>query len=78
MNWKEQNGFLVKEFEFEDFRSAVEFINAVANAAEKAAHHPDILLHGYNKVSISLRTHSEDAVTDRDRNLAEQIDQIRA
>jgi 4a-hydroxytetrahydrobiopterin dehydratase len=52
------------------------FVNQVAEAAEEANHHPDILVHGWNKVRLTLTTHSEGKLTDNDRAMAERIDAI--
>jgi 4a-hydroxytetrahydrobiopterin dehydratase len=52
------------------------FVNKVADLAEEANHHPDILIHGWNKVRLTLSTHSEGGVTEKDRALAERIDQL--
>jgi 4a-hydroxytetrahydrobiopterin dehydratase len=49
------------------------FANRVADLAEEANHHPDILIHGWNKVQLTLTTHSEGRVTDNDRQMAERI-----
>ncbi|MEQ8324405.1 MAG: 4a-hydroxytetrahydrobiopterin dehydratase [Vicingaceae bacterium] len=75
-NWKIENDFLTKEFSFESFSKAMEFVNEIAPVAEKTDHHPDILVHSYNKVEIFLRTHSSDAITDKDYNMAEHIDDL--
>jgi 4a-hydroxytetrahydrobiopterin dehydratase len=74
--WKAINNTLVKEFEFTDFKSAVDFINRIAIVAEKQNHHPDILLHSYKRVKITLSTHSENKVTEKDYKLAELIDKL--
>jgi 4a-hydroxytetrahydrobiopterin dehydratase len=57
-----------------DFKAAVALVNAVADLAEAANHHPDILIFGWNKVTFTLMTHSERAVTAKDLAMAEQID----
>ena len=49
-------------------------MNTVAEAAEEANHHPDILIHGWNNVRLTLTTHSEGKLTDNDRAMAERID----
>lgn len=49
---------LEKEFEFKDFKEALAFVNRVGELAESENHHPDIYLHDWNKVTISLSTHS--------------------
>ena len=56
--------------------AAIAFINRVAEIAEAANHHPDILLHGWNKVRLTLSTHSEGGLTDADFALAGQIDRL--
>jgi len=76
MNWEEKDNTIQKEFKFKDFSEALQFINKVAILAEKNSHHPDILLHSYNKVLITLSTHSEGKVTDKDHNLAQEIDKL--
>ncbi len=50
-------------------------MNKVAILAEKADHHPDILIK-YSKVSISLSTHSEGGITEKDFNLAAQVEEL--
>ncbi len=52
---------------------AIGFVNRIAQAAEKAGHHPDITIN-YNVVSIALSTHSEGGVTEKDFELAKEID----
>ena len=75
--WTEENNLLSRQFEFENFMEGVEFINKVAVLAEDANHHPDILLHSYKKVRISLTTHDAgNTVTQKDRDLAGKIDQL--
>jgi len=73
--WEEQDNSIGKEFSFKNFKEAVDFVNEVAKLAEKANHHPDILIHEYNKVIITLSTHSEGKVTDKDHDLARQIEE---
>jgi len=72
--WREEDSALVRDYEFEDFAQAMAFVNRVAAAAEEANHHPDILVHGWNKVRLTLTTHSEGGLTDNDRNMAQRID----
>jgi len=73
--WQEKDNTLVKEFSFADFKSALEFVNKVGELAENMNHHPDIEL-GWGRVRISLSTHSEGKVTDKDRQLAKDIDNV--
>jgi 4a-hydroxytetrahydrobiopterin dehydratase len=72
--WREEDGELVRDLKFPDFAAAMALVNQVADAAEEANHHPDILIHGWNNVRLSLFTHSEGRITDNDRRMAETID----
>ena len=74
--WRQEGESLVRDYDFEDFAAAMAFANRVADAAEAANHHPDILVHGWNKVRLTLTTHSEGGLTDKDRAMAERIDAI--
>jgi 4a-hydroxytetrahydrobiopterin dehydratase len=74
--WQEEDGALVRDLEFKDFAQAMGFVNDVAEAAEAANHHPDILIHGWNKVRLTLSTHSAGQVTDADHELAGAIDEL--
>jgi len=67
---------IARELEFADFAAAVAFVNRVADAAESANHHPDILLHGWNKVRLTLSTHSQGGLTTADFQLAGRIDEL--
>jgi 4a-hydroxytetrahydrobiopterin dehydratase len=54
----------------------MEFVNHVADAAEEANHHPDILVHGWNKVKLSLTNHSAGGLTEADFTMAQKIDDL--
>ena len=69
---------IARELTFADFSAAIAFVNRVAELAEAANHHPDILVHGWNKVRLELSTHSEGGLTDNDFKLAGEIDKIQA
>lgn len=71
--WKRDDDELEKKFQFKDFAEAMAFVNRVADEAESADHHPDIKI-SYNKVKMSLSTHSEGGITDKDFDLAARID----
>ena len=75
-DWREEDAALVRDLEFKDFGAAMAFVNEVAEAAEEAGHHPDILVHGFNKVRLTLSTHSAGEVTDADHALAATIDDL--
>ena len=70
-DWEEQDNALVREFEFESFPQAIEFVNRLAEAAEQTNHHPDIDIR-YRKVTVRWTTHSEGGITERDRTMAER------
>jgi 4a-hydroxytetrahydrobiopterin dehydratase len=74
--WKEENNQLTRTFEFSNFIEAFAFMSKVALLAEKMDHHPS-WSNVYNKVEISLSTHSEgNTVTEKDRKLAQAIDAL--
>jgi 4a-hydroxytetrahydrobiopterin dehydratase len=72
----EEGPAIVRDFAFPDFAAAIVFVNRVAELAEAANHHPDVLVHGWNKVSLTLATHSEGGLTDADFRLAGEIDAV--
>jgi len=76
VEWKMQGNYLIREFRFPDFVSAINFINQVAELAENQNHHPDILLHNYNQIEIRLTSHQKKRVTEKDIQLASAIDKI--
>jgi 4a-hydroxytetrahydrobiopterin dehydratase len=72
--WRREASSIVRELAFADFVAAIAFVDRVAVAAELANHHPDILVHGWNKVRLTLYTHSAGGLTDADFRLAAQLD----
>lgn len=66
---------LVRVFKFDDFKSAVGFVVLVGELADKADHHPDIKL-SWGKVEVSLTTHSESGLTQKDFDLARQVEEL--
>ncbi len=74
--WQREGPEISCERSFADFAAAVAFVNDVARLAEEAGHHPDILLHGWNKVRLTLSTHSEGGLTGADFDLAARIDRL--
>ncbi|HKI79921.1 MAG TPA: 4a-hydroxytetrahydrobiopterin dehydratase [Ignavibacteriaceae bacterium] len=74
--WNLIDNKISKEYELKDFKSALAFVNKVGEKAEGMDHHPDILLHSWNKVKISVSTHSEGGITEKDFNLAKEIEGI--
>ena len=75
-NWSLNGAQLEREFTLDNFVKALEFVNAVGRLAEEADHHPDILIHGWNKVRLTLSTHSAGGLTKSDFALAGRIDRM--
>lgn len=71
--WSQEGQSIRRQYEFADFTGAIDFVNRVAPLANAADHHPDIDIR-YNKVLLSLSTHSEGGLTEKDFQLAAQID----
>jgi 4a-hydroxytetrahydrobiopterin dehydratase len=74
--WERDGDEIAREWRFEDFNEAVAFVNRVAAVAEEANHHPDILLHGWNKVKLSLTDHSAGGLNAVDFTMAERFDAL--
>ena len=70
--WAREGDSLVANLEFKDFAEAMSFVNLVAAKAEEVDHHPDIDIR-WNKVRLTLSTHSEGGITEKDLDLARQI-----
>jgi len=75
-DWGREGDWIVRNFKFENFKRALEFVNRVADEAEAMDHHPDILIHGWNKVRLSVMTHSVGGLTEKDFKLAERINPL--
>jgi 4a-hydroxytetrahydrobiopterin dehydratase len=74
-DWVFEKEVITRDFEFKDFADAFSFMTAVALVAEKSDHHPD-WSNVYNKVSVTLSTHSAGGITQLDFDLASEVDQI--
>ena len=74
--WRREGDAIVRDWRLADFGAAISFVERVAEVAESANHHPDILIHGWNKVRLTLSTHSEGGITAADLALAEQLDGV--
>jgi 4a-hydroxytetrahydrobiopterin dehydratase len=78
LEWQVGDGgkVIAKTYKHEDFQNAVVFVNQVAKIAEEANHHPDIFIHNYNNVTISLTTHSAGGLSESDFLVAAKIDDL--
>src|SRR3989344_4754716 len=75
-NLEDVGRIITRNFKFEDFKEAVDFVNKVSEVAETEKHHPDIRIYDYNNVEIKLTTHSVLGLTGKDFKVAEKIDSI--
>jgi 4a-hydroxytetrahydrobiopterin dehydratase len=76
--WKVINNDLAiqKEFKFKNFKESLEFVNKVGEIAESEGHHPDLNLHDWNKLTITLSTHAISGLSVNDFILASKIDHL--
>jgi 4a-hydroxytetrahydrobiopterin dehydratase len=73
--WSREGEAIKKQFQLEDFKGSVDFVNRLTPAAEEMNHHPDLEI-SWNKVTVSLSTHSEGGLTENDFELAGKIDAL--
>jgi 4a-hydroxytetrahydrobiopterin dehydratase len=71
--WSRRGDALVKTYQFNAFPGGIEFVRKVAELAERADHHPDIDIR-YTKITMALSTHSAGGITQKDLDLAKEID----
>jgi 4a-hydroxytetrahydrobiopterin dehydratase len=71
--WQREGARIRRVYTFPGFTEAMAFVNRVAELAEQADHHPDILVE-YSKVTLTLSSHDVGGLTARDLRLAEKID----
>jgi 4a-hydroxytetrahydrobiopterin dehydratase len=74
--WHRDGDAIVRDRQFRDFKQAMAYVNRVADAAEAANHHPDILVHGWNNVRLTLSTHSVGGLTQSDLDMARRLDGV--
>jgi 4a-hydroxytetrahydrobiopterin dehydratase len=71
--WDREGDAIRKQFQLEDFKGSVDFVNRLTPAAEEMNHHPDLEI-SWNKVTVRISTHSEGGLTENDFELASKID----
>ena len=71
--WTREGDAIVKRFALASFPAAIEFVRKVADRAEAANHHPDIAVY-YKEVVLTLSTHSEGGITQKDIDAARDFD----
>ncbi len=72
--WEREGDAIVRDWTFADFKEAMAWVNRIADVAEEANHHPDILVHDWNKVRLKLSTHSVGGLTQGELDMARRID----
>ncbi len=73
-HWQREGEAIVAEFELENFAAVIAAVNRIAAVAEERNHHPDILVHDWNKLRLTLSTHSAGGLTAADFELAARVD----
>jgi 4a-hydroxytetrahydrobiopterin dehydratase len=74
-DWQRNDDAISRSFKFKDFLGSIDFVNRLAPLAEGMGHHPDLSI-AYNKVTVSLSTHSEGGLTEKDFELAKALDNL--
>jgi 4a-hydroxytetrahydrobiopterin dehydratase len=75
-DWKiVNNHHIARTFKFPDFARALDFVNRVGAIAERHCHHPDIHL-TWGRVDIESWTHDAGGITEKDFQLASDIDRL--
>jgi 4a-hydroxytetrahydrobiopterin dehydratase len=73
--WERDGDAIRKQFKLEDFVGSVDFVNKLVEPAEEMGHHPDLEI-SWNRVTVSLSTHSQGGLTEADFELARRIDAL--
>ena len=73
--WERDGDAIRRQFEFDDFKGSVDFVNRLTPEAEGMNHHPDLEI-SWNKVTVSVTTHSEGGLTENDFELARRIEGV--
>ena len=73
--WQREGDAIVRQFKFDDFQGSVDFVNRITPPAEEMNHHPDLEI-SWNKVTVTLSTHSQGGITGSDFELAAQIEDL--
>ena len=74
--WRREGIMLVRDLQVENFAAALALVNRIGEVAEALDHHPDILLHGWNKIRLSVTTHDTGGLTERDFELAARVEEL--
>jgi 4a-hydroxytetrahydrobiopterin dehydratase len=74
--WRREGEEIVRDIELKDFGAAMALANRIAEVAERRNHHPDILIHSWNQVRLSLTNHSAGGLTETDFEVARDFDEV--
>ncbi len=74
-NWSKRAKAILRTFKFDGFLDSIAFVNRIAKRAEKMNHHPDIDIR-FDNVTLTLTTHDEGGITEKDFDLARQCDEV--
>ena len=75
-NWTITENKLTRDIQLGNFNDCMSLVNDIAKVADEMNHHPDILIHSFNRLRISIYTHSENRITESDHQLAEKIEKL--
>lgn len=73
--WARRGTALTKSYKFSTFRAGIDFVNRAAAVADRMDHHPDIDIR-FTKITCTLSTHDAGGITQKDLNLAAELDQV--
>ena len=73
--WEKYGNSLRREFKFDDFTAAVDFVNKLTPVANELNHHPDVFI-TWGLARVSLITHSEHGITEKDFEVAKKLDEL--
>jgi 4a-hydroxytetrahydrobiopterin dehydratase len=73
--WSKRAKTICRTFKFDEFMTGIAFVRRIAKQAQKTNHHPDIDIR-YDKVTLTLTTHDEGGITEKDFSLARQCDEV--
>jgi len=74
--WTREGDEIVRDLKLANFAEAIALVNRIAAIAEEHNHHPDILVHGWNKLKLSLSNHSAGGLTEIDFDMARRFDDV--
>lgn len=73
--WDIEDKRIIRVLEFDEFMDGIDFVDGVAEIAEEAGHHPEILI-VWTTITLTLTTHDQNGLTDMDFDLAKKIDTL--